>query len=109
MKTILSRASRARSDGRAEPIAPKIAQTRTSIARHRTAIARGDLSRRVRLAIEDQLISTGTTVFDYGCGLGDDVRQLNGRGITSAGWDPVHHPRVERRKADVVNLGYVVN
>lgn len=48
-------------------------------------------------------------MFDYGCGLGDDVRLLDRRGIPSTGWDPGHAPDVELRSADVVNLGYVLN
>ena len=63
----------------------------------------------MRLALEDQLISQNTFVFDYGCGQGDDVRYLSGRGIQCTGWDPVYYPEGERAQADVVNLGYVVN
>jgi DNA phosphorothioation-associated putative methyltransferase len=81
----------------------------TPVARHKTAIARSDLSRPIRLALEDGLISSGTTVFDYGCGLGDDVRQLRGRGFECSGWDPVHRSEEPLKEADVVNLGYVVN
>ena len=51
------------------------------IARHRTAIRRGDLSKPVRTAVEDQLISEKTTVLDYGCGQGDDVRYLAALGV----------------------------
>ena len=47
--------------------------------------------------------------FDYGCGRGDDLRVLSSRGIRCQGWDPVYAPDTERRRADVVNLGYVVN
>jgi DNA phosphorothioation-associated putative methyltransferase len=48
-------------------------------------------------------------VFDYGCGYGDDLRGLHSRGIRCTGWDPIHHPRGQRKPADVVNLGYVIN
>src|SRR5262249_44098526 len=77
--------------------------------RHRTAVSRIDLSRPVRLAIEDGLITEKTRVFDYGCGLGGDVRRLRDRGIRCWGWDPVHAPRERLRRADLVNLGYVAN
>jgi DNA phosphorothioation-associated putative methyltransferase len=83
--------------------------TSASVARHRTAIQRHTFSRPVRQALEAGLITRGTNVFDYGCGHGDDIRHLRRRGIRCAGWDPVHRPRGQRRPADVVNLGYVVN
>ena len=50
-----------------------------------------------------------TTVLDYGCGLGDDVRHLALRGIESWGWDPRHGRDGILAPAKVVNLGYVVN
>lgn len=81
----------------------------TPIERHRTALSRRELSRPLRLAIEDGLLDTSSIVFDYGCGRGDDLGQLRNRGIACRGWDPNYHPHGERSPADVVNLGYVVN
>jgi len=81
----------------------------SSISRHKTAIKRPDLSRPIRLALEHGLLNRETTFFDYGCGHGDDINRLNEQGISSAGWDPIYCPDQERRQADVVNLGYVVN
>jgi DNA phosphorothioation-associated putative methyltransferase len=81
----------------------------TPTARHRTALQRRELSRPIRLALEAGLITRETDVFDYGCGYGDDLRGLRNRGIHCTGWDPIHHPRGQRKPADVVNLGYVVN
>lgn len=80
-----------------------------SILRHRTAIKRADISRPVRLALEHGVLSSQTSFFDYGCGYGNDVDYLSGQGINAEGWDPIHRPKGERRHADVVNLGYVVN
>ena len=77
--------------------------------RHRTAIARTDYSRPIRLALLDGVIGPDATVLDYGCGLGDDVRHLRLHGTDSRGWDPVHLPDGSRSPAQVVNLGYVVN
>ena len=57
----------------------------------------------------DGLIDPTTTVFDYGCGLGDDVRSLSVRGIPSRGWDPEHQREGTLAAARIVNLGYVVN
>lgn len=79
------------------------------IARDRTAIRRNELSRPIRTALHDGVVSAETEVFDYGCGHGDDVRHLEQEGIRAFGWDPAHRPDGPRNKADVVNLGYVVN
>jgi DNA phosphorothioation-associated putative methyltransferase len=79
------------------------------IARHRTALRRPQLSRPIRIAIRDSLIANQTTVLDYGCGQGDDVRQLQEQGISTIGWDPFYSPAQQRLPVDVVNLGYVVN
>ena len=80
-----------------------------SVARHKTAIRRTQLSRPVRRAIEDGLVPVGCRVLDYGCGRGDDARRLKGRGYSVLAWDPVHRPQGEVGAAEVVNLGYVVN
>ncbi|HTV49194.1 MAG TPA: DNA phosphorothioation-associated putative methyltransferase [Phycisphaerae bacterium] len=79
------------------------------IHRHKTAIGRAGLSKPFRAALESHLIHFETTVFDYGCGRGDDLRNLADSGFQAAGWDPVHQPQAPRISADVVNLGYVVN
>jgi DNA phosphorothioation-associated putative methyltransferase len=78
-------------------------------ARHRTALRREELSRPIRLAMTHELLLPHRTFFDYGCGRGDDLRRLQDAGIMAEGWDPAHRPDAERRPADVVNLGYVVN
>lgn len=79
------------------------------IARHRTALFRGELSRPLRLAIADGLIGDSASVMDYGCGRGGDVRLLRAKGLDCVGWDPTHAPTGARRASDVVNIGYVVN
>jgi len=79
------------------------------IARHRTALRRFELSRPIRFAIQDFLITPATSVLDYGCGQGDDLRRLREQGISCAGWDPFFAPLADRQQSDVVNLGYVVN
>lgn len=80
-----------------------------SIPRHKTAITRAELSRPIKRALDDGILNPDMSVFDYGCGLGDDLRLLAKRGIMGAGWDPVHRPDQECHRAPVVNLGYVVN
>lgn len=77
--------------------------------RARTAISRTDLSRPLKCAIADGLITDDTSIFDYGCGRGDDLRRLAGMGYQASGWDPVHRPETPRTRSAVVNLGYVVN
>jgi DNA phosphorothioation-associated putative methyltransferase len=81
----------------------------TRAARHKTAMARQSLSRPVAGAIEDGLIDTETSVFDYGCGRGGDLERLTELGIANSGWDPAYRPNAAMAEADVVNLGYVLN
>jgi DNA phosphorothioation-associated putative methyltransferase len=80
-----------------------------SIARHKTAISRIELSRPIKLALSDSILQAGYTFFDYGCGLGDDQRLLSALGYSAGGWDPVHCPSGTIAPAKVVNLGFVVN
>lgn len=79
------------------------------IERHRAAIARTEISRPVRLAIEWAILNPDTIFFDYGCGYGGDVQRVANLGYTSAGWDPYYYPDAAITPADVVNLGYVLN
>jgi DNA phosphorothioation-associated putative methyltransferase len=79
------------------------------VERHRAAITRIDLSRPVRLAIESGIITTETTIFDYGCGIGGDVKRLKSSGYNCEGWDPYYFPDIEIRSADIVNLSYIIN
>jgi DNA phosphorothioation-associated putative methyltransferase len=80
-----------------------------AIARHRTAISRTSLSRPVATAIADGLLRPETSVFDYGCGRGDDIKHLYALGYEATGWDPTHQPLARKNAANIVNLGYVVN
>ena len=80
-----------------------------SISRHKTAISRVELSRPIKVALADGILNRDLSIFDYGCGHGDDLRLLAKRGIKGYGWDPVHRPGQGRQRAAVVNLGYVVN
>ena len=75
----------------------------------RTAIRRSSLSRPVALALQDGLIDSERSFFDYGCGRGDDLLRLHKMGIPVSGWDPAFFPEEDRAPADIVNLGYVVN
>ncbi|HEY6329317.1 MAG TPA: hypothetical protein VI756_08265 [Blastocatellia bacterium] len=61
--------------------------TEAAIQRHKTAIHRTGLSRPVRVALKDGIISDGEAVLDYGCGHGDDVSNLRDLAMTAEGWD----------------------
>ncbi|WP_213981050.1 DNA phosphorothioation-associated putative methyltransferase [Sphingomonas sp. dw_22] len=80
-----------------------------SVARHRTAMVRHSLSQPVSLLVRHGLLRAGVSIFDYGCGQGDDLRVLVGGGIEATGWDPHFAPDAVKTAADVVNLGFVLN
>lgn len=79
------------------------------IERYRAAIVRKDLSRPVRSAWDADLFAPGTTFFDYGCGHGGDVQRIGQRGCVSSGWDPYYAPDVPQVRAEIVNIGFVIN
>lgn len=49
------------------------------------------------------------SIFDYGCGRGDDLRELEAHGLDALGWDPVFSPDNDQVNSDIVNLGFVLN
>lgn len=79
------------------------------VQRHRTALQRYSLSTPMQALFRHGYLDGRGTVFDYGCGRGDDVRILKELGVDAAGWDPHFAPRNNKRDADVVNLGFVIN
>lgn len=79
------------------------------IARHRTALKRSMLSSPFRHLIDLGFLDGRRSVFDYGCGRGDDLRMLRNMGVDAEGWDPVYRPTAARRRSDIVNLGFVLN
>ena len=86
-----------------------MAADKLTIQRHKTAIRRGDLSRPVKSALQHGLIGPGMTLFDYGCGHGEDLALLTAQGVACDGWDPALRPDSQKDAADVVNLGFVLN
>lgn len=80
-----------------------------AVARHKTALTRVALSRPLAVAVADGLLEPEASIFDYGCGKGDDIRHLRSLGYDVDGWDPTHRPTTPQRPAAVVNLGYVIN
>ena len=79
------------------------------IARHRTAQRRTDFSSPIRHLMDLGFLGGSHTLFDYGCGRGDDLRLLKAMNIPASGWDPVFHPDGQRKPTDIVNLGFVLN
>ena len=47
------------------------------IERHKTAITRYNFSQPIKTIFEYDLVNEDTTIFDYGCGQGDDIKGLN--------------------------------
>jgi DNA phosphorothioation-associated putative methyltransferase len=83
--------------------------TEAGIQRHLTALARSSLSAPMQLLIRHRLLTPEVSLFDYGCGRGDDLSLLNQEGFKATGWDPHFAPERPWIEADVVNLGFVVN
>ena len=101
--------------GRLQPLSDKpVPQTDLSkfngeIERHRTAIDRNQLSQPMQALARHNYLNGEYSVLDYGCGKGDDVRELEAHGIDITGWDPVHRPDEDYSNRDIVNLGFVLN
>ena len=79
------------------------------VARHKTAIVRHDLSKPMQLMMRFGLVTPQRSLFDYGCGQGEDIEALVSQGFDAFGWDPHHAATGARKPADIVNLGFVVN
>ncbi|MYB01054.1 DNA phosphorothioation-associated putative methyltransferase, partial [Candidatus Poribacteria bacterium] len=83
--------------------------TPVTIDRHRTALRRSTLSSPFQHLLRFGFLDGTLSVFDYGCGRGDDLRLLRAMGIRADGWDPIHRNRARHRTADIVNFGFVLN
>ncbi|MFM8333178.1 MAG: DNA phosphorothioation-associated putative methyltransferase [Candidatus Methylumidiphilus sp.] len=94
--------------GNDESAEPAGADAGLGVARHLTALSRQNFSVPVQTLARFGLLD-GKTVFDYGCGRGDDVRGLCANGISASGWDPYYAADAGRHSADIVNLGFVIN
>lgn len=79
------------------------------VVRHKTAIVRRDLSQPMQLMIRIGVVRKEHSIFDFGCGQGEDVAALASQGFKVFGWDPHHAPEGQRAAADIVNLGFVIN
>ena len=79
------------------------------IERHRTAIDRNQLSAPMQVVAKHGYLDGNFSVLDYGCGKGDDVRELEAHDVDCIGWDPVYQPENDLENCDIVNLGFVLN
>jgi len=79
------------------------------VQRHLTALSRQNFSAPVQALSRHGLIGPGVTFFDYGCGRGDDLRGLIANAVDATGWDPHFAAESDKRIADVVNIGFVIN
>ncbi|MGZ5738092.1 MAG: DNA phosphorothioation-associated putative methyltransferase [Burkholderiales bacterium] len=79
------------------------------VRRHLTALTRSNFSAPVQALLRHGLVSESTSFFDYGCGKGDDVRNLCANGVMACGWDPHYASDAPKRPAHTVNLGFVIN
>ena len=83
--------------------------TLTGVDRHRTAMARSALSAPMQALARHGFRDGHLSVFDYGCGRGDDMAILSSAGIQISGWDPHYAPGTKLEEADVINVGFVLN
>lgn len=79
------------------------------IDRHKTAIVRHELSAPMKTLAKNGFLSGEYSIFDYGCGRGDDLRELEAHGLDALGWDPNFKPDAEIVNSDIVNIGFVIN
>jgi len=79
------------------------------VQRHLTALVRYGFSAPIQMIAKFGLLDGSRSVFDYGCGRGDDLRGLKENGIQALGWDPHYAPDSPKRPAQIVNLGFVIN
>ena len=80
-----------------------------TLARHCTALQRYTLSTPMQALQRHGYLDGIRTIFDYGCGKGDDIRILHHNGLSVSGWDPHFAPDIAKQPAEVVNLGFVIN
>ncbi len=74
---------------------------------HLTAIERINLSFPANLLLSKNLIQG--RVLDFGCGLGNDVKLLQRRGLDITGFDPHYFPQSPNHKFDTIICFYVLN
>ncbi|MCH9420200.1 DNA phosphorothioation-associated putative methyltransferase [Klebsiella quasipneumoniae] len=94
---------------KADSSPPNIGASEPGIDRYKTAIVRYELSGPMKTLARQGYLDGRFSIFDYGCGRGDDLRELEANGLDALGWDPVFTPDNDKVKSDIVNLGFVLN
>lgn len=79
------------------------------VQRHLTALVRYGFSAPIQMLARFGFLDASRSVFDYGCGRGDDLRGLQENGIQALGWDPHYAPDNSKQLSNIVNLGFVIN
>lgn len=79
------------------------------IERYKTALVRHELSAPMKTLVKHSFLEGSYSIFDYGCGRGDDLRELEAHGLDALGWDPNFQPDNDKVSSDIVNLGFVLN
>lgn len=82
---------------------------KTGIERHKTAIVRHELSAPMKTLVKHGYLEGSYSIFDYGCGRGDDLRELEAHGLDALGWDPNFCPDNDKINSDIINVGFVLN
>ncbi len=85
------------------------AESEKDIDRHKTAIVRHELSAPMKALAKHHFLDGEHSIFDYGCGRGDDLRELEAHGLDALGWDPNFQPDNDKVESDIVNIGFVLN
>lgn len=83
--------------------------SQSPVQRHLTALSRYGFSAPIQALARFGFLDGSKSLFDYGCGRGDDLRRLAENGIASCGWDPYFAPNQAKSKSHLVNLGFVIN
>lgn len=96
-------------NGKILPSIQKAENKNTSIERHKTALVRYDLSAPIKSLVKHGYLEGNYSIFDYGCGRGDDIRELEAHGLDVSGWDPTFLPDNDKIESDIINLGFVLN
>ena len=87
----------------------KLSETNIEVHRHRTALVRYCFSSPMQSLMRFGFLDGKYSVFDYGCGRGDDLRGLIENNIEAQGWDPHFAADRPKTESDIVNLGFVLN
>jgi DNA phosphorothioation-associated putative methyltransferase len=115
LRLIASKGFHLDADGRLRSKATPIKETPmmeafvATVERHKTAINRQSLSAPLQVLARHGYLNGNRSILDYGCGKGDDLRELEAHGLDAEGWDPVYKPGGKLEAKDIVNLGFVLN